>query len=211
MVIRLGFPKHAARCRQTRLHSQRGAAVFIVVMVLTLLTAVGIFAVRSASLADVAAGYDREAAQASLVADYATTAAAAYLATQSTDTILANMNPPSLYCQSNANALNLKMPCFKMTTALIEQSTLAQGNENLFETSSSSLNVNGTTVADFIVELTDPGSNGVPKAGSQKSAIQVTVTAIAQVQEALACTTGAKTTWSAGEQETRALISAGGQ
>ncbi len=36
-------------------------------MVLTLLTAVGLFAVRSSSMADLAAGYDREGAQASLV------------------------------------------------------------------------------------------------------------------------------------------------
>ena len=49
---------------------QRGAAVFIVMMVVTLLTAVGIFAVRSASLVDVATGYNRQSLQTQFVSDY---------------------------------------------------------------------------------------------------------------------------------------------
>jgi len=53
-----------------RRHDQRGAAVFIVVMVVTLLTAVGIFAARSASLVDVAAGYSRQSLQTQYVSEY---------------------------------------------------------------------------------------------------------------------------------------------
>ena len=53
-----------------RHHHQRGAAVFIVVMVITLLTAVGIFAARSASLVDVASGYSRQSLQTEYVSDY---------------------------------------------------------------------------------------------------------------------------------------------
>lgn len=49
---------------------QRGAAVFIVMMVVTLLTAVGIFAVRSASLVDVATGYNRQSLQTQFISDY---------------------------------------------------------------------------------------------------------------------------------------------
>ena len=50
--------------------NQRGAAVFIVVMVITLLTAVGMFAARSASLVDVASGYGRNAMQTQYVSEY---------------------------------------------------------------------------------------------------------------------------------------------
>ena len=50
---------------------QRGAAVFLVVMVLTLLTAVGIFAIRSASLVNVASGHQRQAIQTGQLAEYA--------------------------------------------------------------------------------------------------------------------------------------------
>lgn len=49
---------------------QRGAAIFIVVMVVTLLTAVGVFAARSASLVDAASGYSRLALQSQYVAEY---------------------------------------------------------------------------------------------------------------------------------------------
>jgi hypothetical protein len=60
---------------------QRGAAVFIVVMVITLLTAVGIFAARSASLVDVASGYNRQSLQTQYVADYGVLLTAAELST----------------------------------------------------------------------------------------------------------------------------------
>jgi hypothetical protein len=195
------------RRHKSRHEAERGAAVFIVVMVLTLLTAVGIFAVRSASLAEVAAGYDREAAQATLVAQYATTTAAAYLATPAADTIIASMTP-NLYCQSN---MGIQAPCFKMTSGMLETSTLQQGNEDLFETSSSSLNANGATVADFMLELTEPTRSGQLTAGDNHSHVQITVTAIAQIQQAGVCVNGVGTTSSAGQQMVRALISAGNQ
>src|SRR5450432_3491950 len=115
MVTRIETHCPVGRRTRRNLQAQRGAAVFIVVMVLTLLTAVGIFAVRSASLADVAAGYDREAAQASLIAQYATTATAAYLATPAANAIIANMQP-SLYCQSN---MGIQARCFKLTTSML--------------------------------------------------------------------------------------------
>ena len=53
-----------------RRENQRGAAVFIVVMVVTLLTAVGIFAARSASLVDVASGHGRHSLQTQYVSEY---------------------------------------------------------------------------------------------------------------------------------------------
>lgn len=48
---------------RTRLARKRGTAIFVVVMVITLLTAVGIFATRSAALATTSAGYIRQSAQ----------------------------------------------------------------------------------------------------------------------------------------------------
>jgi hypothetical protein len=50
---------------------ERGAAIFIVVMVIALLTAVGLFAARAASLTDVAAGFDRQSLQTLALAEYA--------------------------------------------------------------------------------------------------------------------------------------------
>jgi hypothetical protein len=54
---------------------ERGAAVFVVVMVITLLAAIGIFAIRAASLATMASGHVREGAQAMHLAEYYTRAA----------------------------------------------------------------------------------------------------------------------------------------
>ena len=58
---------------------QRGAAVFMVVMVMTIAAAIGIFSMHSASLADLAVGYSRQSTQAALIAQYAARATANYL------------------------------------------------------------------------------------------------------------------------------------
>ena len=66
----------------SRRQHERGAAVFIVVMVVTLLTAVGLFAIRSASLVDVASGYNRQSLQTEYVSGYGVLLAAHELSTQ---------------------------------------------------------------------------------------------------------------------------------
>lgn len=50
--------------------SQRGAAVFLVILVITLLGAMGVFASRAAGLTEAAAGYDRGGEQAEYLAQY---------------------------------------------------------------------------------------------------------------------------------------------
>jgi hypothetical protein len=59
-----------------RARRRRGAAIFVVMLVTSLLSALGIFAVRSASLADLASGYNRQLVQTHYVADYAVLALA---------------------------------------------------------------------------------------------------------------------------------------
>ncbi len=59
--------------------SERGASVFIVLLVITLLTAIGIFSARSASLVDQAAGYDRQLVQTQYVPELAGRAVGAEL------------------------------------------------------------------------------------------------------------------------------------
>jgi len=207
-----------------RLQSQRGAAVFIVVMVLTLLTAVGIFAVRSASMADVAAGFDREGAQASLIAEYGVTASAAYLGTGLASTIVTTMassppgyNPP--FCESNGVASptapapsplppRWPAPCFKIDDQVeLAPSFLAASNETLFApsnnptttypnypTSTSSLNVNEATDARFVVEMTGGIPTGIPPVGGAGPTYLVTLTAVAQVRPVAACAPAATST-----------------
>jgi len=59
------------RTGRARRAGQRGAAVFVVMLVVTLLTAVGLMAVRSSSLATMASGFNRQLVQTHYVADYA--------------------------------------------------------------------------------------------------------------------------------------------
>ncbi|MSP24286.1 MAG: hypothetical protein EXR75_03795 [Myxococcales bacterium] len=58
---------------------ERGAAIFVVMLVITTLTGLGLFAVRSASLAGLASGYHRQLVQTHFVADYAVLSLAADL------------------------------------------------------------------------------------------------------------------------------------
>lgn len=183
---------------------ERGAAVFIVVMVLTLLTAVGIFAVRSASLADVAAGYDREASQATIVAQYGSVATAAFLGTPAGSVVATNL-VFSKYCQTNSFQ---NFPCFKTGSGLFETSVLTSSGEDLFETSSSSLNANNNTDADFAVEITEPVKTGKLTAGNPSSPVQVAVSVVAQVRPKNACVNGVGTTWNAGQQMVRTYVTA---
>lgn len=67
-----------ARARRRRPRSgERGAALFIVVLVTVLLSAIGIFAVRVSSLVQVASGYNRRATSAYYVAQLAANVALA--------------------------------------------------------------------------------------------------------------------------------------
>jgi len=61
---------------------QRGAAVFVVLLVVSLIGALGMYAVRSASLADLASGYMRQQVQTHYVSDYAVYALSADVASE---------------------------------------------------------------------------------------------------------------------------------
>jgi|GEM_PF-1817007 len=58
---------------------QRGAAVFVVMMAILLLSGMGMWAMHAASLVDRASGYERTALQAQYVSEMGLTAASAYL------------------------------------------------------------------------------------------------------------------------------------
>ena len=67
----------AKRHRRTR---QRGAAIIVVMLCFAALSALGLFAVRAASLADLASGYNRQLIQTHYIADYTVLALAGDIA-----------------------------------------------------------------------------------------------------------------------------------
>jgi PilX N-terminal len=210
--------------RRAGRQAERGAAVFIVVMVLTLLTAVGLFAVRSASMADLAAGYDREGSQAALVAEYAITASAAYLANDPSTVLLgykASITNSPQPCQSNALPGTFPAPsprpgCYRLELAEVQTSFGKMSAETVFAPANltgsatgatSSLNANETTNATFVVEVTDAAKTGVPAEGddAKVSTVVMTLTAISQVRPAAACAASLSAP-AAGQQVMRAMI-----
>lgn len=191
------------RLRPAPREAQRGAAVFIVVMVLSLVTALGIFAVRSASLAATAAGYDREAAQTSLLAQHATSAVAAYLSGPGAFA-LDHMNQSAVKCAST-NGANTYCSTFALSDLDDPKTTQMLGPM----LGAASLNANGLITGDFWVELTEAtGTGGLVGGGGgskNKTPTTVTVTVTAQVRPTgAAC--GVALNSNAGQQVVRALI-----
>jgi len=200
----------------------------MVVMVLTLLTAVGIVAVRATSLADAAAGYDREGAQAALIAQYGITATTAYMATARGGTILnqfalsvTQATPPVCEANAIANPSSSPLPhpgCYRFEMSELQTSFTQQSNETVFApgnlpgapvSSTSSLTASETTNALFVVELTEGAKTGMPPAGraTNETSVMLTMTSIAQVRPTLAAASNSCVA-SQGQQVMRAMITA---
>lgn len=195
--------------------AERGAAVFIVVLVITLLTAIGVFAARAATLQTQISGFNRQAMQALAVAD---------LGAQSTLSYLAAVRPPNtsaeecrataaVYRYKQANGTDAVPFCTKFYKNSLDQNlpfhvpTLARGSSaNYGEGSlSSALLPTGTGTdplgaldGNFRVELTDrgrapalPGSDIGEGVGSSFFYLTAVLTSYGQIQPATTITSGA--------------------
>jgi hypothetical protein len=101
----------------------------IVVMVTTLITAIGMLAVRNISQIDNAAGYGRQSAQTVALSEMGTTAAAAQLAANKTYYV--NNSVGSLKC--NANMGLPDRTCYPLAQAEIDKATSLISGETLLE------------------------------------------------------------------------------
>jgi hypothetical protein len=89
--------------RHPKTQSERGAALFVVVMVITMLTGVGLFAARSTSLVDAATGYARQAAQAVALADYGAQLVASELGEGRAERVFQLMDLRNQFCPTYGN------------------------------------------------------------------------------------------------------------
>lgn len=172
---------------------ERGAAVFIVVMVVTLLTAVGIFAARSASLVDTASGYNRQSLQTEYVADYGVMLTASELSTQAVSayTAVAQKGTDDCIATEGLNTTVVGKPfCYAFQSE--ELGERFDASEGLFDDSPE---VPGGLVdpvgadadneddleARFVVEMTEAFQTGTVKGADLSSnnlvPLQVTLTA----------------------------------
>jgi Tfp pilus assembly protein PilX len=205
--------------------AQRGAAVFIVVMVITLLTAIGVFAIRSATLVDQAAGFERQGLQTSYLTEYAGRAVTAELGNGAAKSYLDRIVGGTDACTTNELVTQLdpskNIPCYKLYIS--EVATRAQAPMLEAQTATASGSLGGPTQAAgdsagldgvFVVEMTEPYES-VPNPGSEQAAnassafrdVQVTLTAFGQIRPF--DTAGASDPWcSSSSSSTSASVSA---
>jgi hypothetical protein len=188
---------------RTRRSGERGVALFIVVMVVTLLGAVGVFAARTASMVDVASGYSRQASQTLYLAGYAGRFAASELGQGRAGWYIDRMREGTEQCPSNQNATapqGFTLPCYKLDNTDVT----ARVNEQLAQPALVPQDVdvpgslgppltpqegsNSGMQAAFMVELLDAfqtqGMPGMDRGGGPTPFInvQLTVTGWAQVR-----------------------------
>jgi hypothetical protein len=183
---------HAARPLRSR---ERGAAVFIVMLAITLLTGLGIWAARSASLVDTASGYSRQALQTQYVADLGIETTTAFLANGAADQFVTKAEREGLVCPQNQGVTNAFCYPFDPVTIhgglatgtppLAAPATTVAGESSLGPYAA---NPASEVVGDFIVEMTDKGPAG-PLPGAEQDDVNsnirqasVTLTAIATVR-----------------------------
>lgn len=184
--------RHAARLRA----GQRGTALTVVVLAVTLLMGIGLFAARSARLATVASGSERQATQARYVAEYGMYLTVAQLSNGSASAVLKQARDPSFAASQNCKAQTgmLQPTCYKVFYKDMND-ILNTGSTNICEATvpgtAGSLGMANTAYypqCDFSVELTDwsrgitpPGYNLDPAVGSVPKFYYVTATSTGRV------------------------------
>lgn len=173
---------------------ERGSALFITVLVVTVLTAIGMFSMHAASLADQAAGYNRQGVQTTYVAEFGARAVTAELVGKEQH-YFQYISAGTDDCRNNAALQGVVedeqvLPCYKLQTTELWERVDSQFPGNLGTTGSrnvlGSLSSSGLEGA-FIVELTDLARAGSPIAGEdaaqdQFKFMQVQLTATGQVR-----------------------------
>jgi hypothetical protein len=191
-----GIERLLERARTRR--RERGAAVFLVVMVLTIVTAIAVFSMRSASLVDVATGYDRQSVQATLMAEYGARAAATYLESNP-QLVSGTTRVPG--CAQALQDIDEDAPCTVFKTSLIAEALNDTAPQAIEDTVTGQLSLpvpldssgpTGSINAEFVTEMTEPSMASVTASPGFTSGLfkQVTFTSIARVFPTQGLTTG---------------------
>lgn len=187
----------STRDRLTASRRERGNALFIVVMVITLLTAVGLFGMRSASLSNQAAGYNRQGVQTLYLSEFAARSVAAELVGKEQhyfNRIVRGSVAGGDDCRANRNLSTLlapeRPPCAKLLSEDVwtRANTAFPGNVGT-TTNRTLLGELGSSDIEgaFVVEMTDIAQAGAPVVGEDAGPgrfrhMQVLLTATAQVR-----------------------------
>jgi hypothetical protein len=179
--------------------NERGTTVLVVVMAITLITAIGIFAIRNISQIDLAVGYSRQSAQANAFAELGTSAAMAQMIATgngyAVDMEARDQNDPlklrpAFSCEANgAYATASLSTCYPLKQDRIDSMTSTNSGETLVEpsvagTESGSFGPIANTTGLVKIEFTEKRPTNTPIGGfkaGETSASDITMTTIAVV------------------------------
>jgi hypothetical protein len=156
---------------------ERGMAVMVVVLVIMMLSGIGIFATRAASLTTASAGSLRQMSQTHYVTEYAMQATFAELSSDRQPAYIQlmanpaspNNDPANPQCQGLANAAT--KTCLKLSKVDLEKIIVGQfglASTYLVNAAQGSVGSLGKadTIANFAIEITDLSPVASPVAGS---------------------------------------------
>jgi hypothetical protein len=169
---------------------ERGTAVVVVVLVTTLITAIGIFAVRNVSQIDMAVGFSRQSGQTLALAELGTTAALTQIGSDSAN-YASKMSGPELCLSNGPYATNKDITtCHKLNRADLEAGTAIFNGETLLEAAATgetgSFGPLANTTGVIEVEMTDKHGTGELIPGSKDTAMDITLTTMATVSPIVA-------------------------
>jgi hypothetical protein len=192
MRTRLRTPPGTSLRRSRGRAGQRGATLFVIVLVIAMLTGIGMFAARAASVANATSGYDRQVNQAHYVTEYGMLAVVSELTGPRRQWYLDQMVTADPGCTSIKTQAATKT-CYRFGYDELEMNLLAG------LTGTKLVEVDGLgaskPVADFVIEMSDraPASEAIPgmaRAGDQGQVNMkywsVTLTATGHVRPDLA-------------------------
>jgi hypothetical protein len=177
--------------------SERGTTVLITVMVTTLITAVGVFAVRNVAKIDQAVGLSRRGNQTLAVAELGASAALSQISVAGAQYYADHMDGSS-QCLANANFNQLPTTCYRMRA----EDFAGNSGETLFEPTVGSTEETGSfgplgdSMGFVSVEMTEKYNTNFPVPGAEvgkATYVSVTLTSTGNVRPsgAIACTDSA--------------------
>jgi hypothetical protein len=200
-MVKRPLPSFAARSRE------RGATLFVVLLVIMLLMGIGILSARSAQLATQASGSERQMTQTRYVAEYGVMFATAKLSNGGAQAYMNAMRgagnppvpPPADVCfaqSAGPPSVPIDRTCYKMSAGDI--------STELGFPVCDQMNAQGNATCDFVLELTDLGEGFTLPGfslghGKALKFWYVTATATGQVRRTVDPTATTKLDLTAGE------------
>lgn len=197
-----------ARRRLRKRAGERGAAIFVVVLVITMLTAIGVFAARSASLSTSVSGHARQMTQTHYLTEYAMVLGLSALSVDLGPIVKRMQESPDMTCYAAATSIGAR--CLRLLPPTLESKLTPNGKLIAIPTASEPGSL-GRTALDpaFSIELSD-GTFTSPAQGYDRSPTSsaafrfftITVTGTGQIR------TPGSTSW-ASTESARAHITVG--